>query len=109
MNVGDKIIGQAGTNPLSVNELLRLQRIVLANSKYVKFGLRTEGGFIGVHDRSTGSPIPDHISAKYTDLDRLMNGLLNTNQILRQSNVDAVISAAVIAFGFVFIHLKMVW
>lgn len=100
-----QIIGQAGTNPLSVNELLRLQRIVLANSKYVKFGLRTEGGFIGVHDRSTGSPIiPDHISAKYTDLDRLMNGLLNTNQILRQSNVDAVISAAVIAFGFVFIH-----
>jgi Fic family protein len=99
-----QIIGQAGTNPLSTNELLRLQRIVLANSKYVKFGLRTEGGFIGVHDRSTGSPIPDHISAKYTDLDRLMNGLLSTNQILRQSNVDAVISAAIIAFGFVFIH-----
>jgi hypothetical protein len=99
-----QIIGQAGTIPLSIEELLRLQNIVLANSKYVKFGLRTEGGFIGVHDRTTGSPIPDHISAKYTDLNKLMNGLLATNEILRNSNMDAIISAAIIAFGFVFIH-----
>ena len=99
-----QIIGQAGTSPLSVNELLRLQHIVLANSKYVKFGLRCEDSFIGIHDRSTGSPIPDHISAKDTDLGQLMAGLLATNQVLRSGNVDAVISAAIIAFGFVFIH-----
>jgi hypothetical protein len=48
-------------------------------------------------------PLPEHISAKWQDIDLLMNGLLTTNNLL-ENNYDAVLSAAGIAFGFVFIH-----
>jgi len=67
-------------------------------------GLRTQEGFIGEHDRETFAPIPDHISAKVQDLPVLMNGLIETNKILNQSQYDPVLMATVMAFGFVFIH-----
>jgi len=67
-------------------------------------GFRKKGGFIGEHDRVTGEPIPDHISAKAQDLKPLLNGLMATNEVLQDETFDAVIAAAVIAFGFVFIH-----
>jgi hypothetical protein len=44
-------IAEAGLHPLTVDELLRLQSIVIADARFVKMGLRQEGGFIGVHDR----------------------------------------------------------
>jgi Fic family protein len=37
-------------------------------------------------------------------LDLLIEGLLKTNQILLNSSFNAVLSASIIAFGFVFIH-----
>jgi Fic family protein len=49
-------------------------------------------------------PIPDHISAKFNDLDSLISGLIETNSNLQKSTYDAVLAAATIAFGFVFIH-----
>jgi Fic family protein len=67
-------------------------------------GLRTQGGFVGEHDRITGEPIPDHISAKHEDLDDLIDGLIEANKILINNPFDAVLAATVIAFGFVFIH-----
>ena len=67
-------------------------------------GIRQEEGFIGEHDRETFVPIPDHISAKAEDLNSLMTGLLNTNNLLQDSDYDPVLAAATIAFGFVFIH-----
>ncbi|MBL4904457.1 MAG: Fic family protein [Flavobacteriaceae bacterium] len=99
-----KAIGQAGQKPLSVDELVRLQQIVIENSRFTKMGLRTEGGFVGEHDRTTGEPIPDHISAKQQDIVQLINGLIATNNILQEETYDAVLAAATIAFGFVFIH-----
>ena len=53
---------------------------------------------------SSGEPIPDHISAKWQDLPQLMQGLIDANKLLIDSEMDAVVSAAIIAFGFVFIH-----
>ncbi len=68
-------------------------------------GLRTAGGFIGEHDRSTtGEPIPEHISARWQDLDILLNGLLETDSITEKFQFHPVLTAAKIAFGFVFIH-----
>jgi hypothetical protein len=67
-------------------------------------GLRVQGGFVGEHDRITGEPIPDHISAKYEDLDELIDGLIEANKILINDDFDAVLAATIIAFGFVFIH-----
>jgi hypothetical protein len=34
----------------------------------VTLGLRTEGGFVGTHDRDTQAPVPEHISARPHDL-----------------------------------------
>jgi Fic family protein len=97
-------IGQAGTKNLSKEELIRLQQIVIENHRFIEMGFRKKGGFIGEHDRSSGEPIPNHISAKWEDLDQLLSGLINTNEKLLNSDLDAVLTATVIAFGFVFIH-----
>lgn len=97
-------IGQAGTKNLSKEELIRLQQTVIENDRFLEMGFRKKGGFIGEHDRTSGEPIPDHISAKSEDLDQLVSGLLSTNNKLLTSDLDAVLTATVIAFGFVFIH-----
>lgn len=99
-----KAIGQAGKKQLTVEELERLQDIVIGAKKLKNMGLRTQEGFIGEHDRETFSPLPDHISAKSKDLPSLMKGLLDTNKLLQESGYDPVLVAATIAFGFVFIH-----
>ncbi len=99
-----RIIGQAGVKPLSKEELIRLQQIVIENSRFTKMGFRKEGGFVGEHDRTTGEPIPDHISAKWQDLEQLIDGLIETCHKMEAANFNAVLIAAKIAFGFVFIH-----
>ncbi|WP_340156160.1 Fic family protein [uncultured Winogradskyella sp.] len=99
-----KAIGQAGNKPLGVAELERLQQIVIENARFVKLGLRDEGGFVGEHDRSTGAPLPEHISAKHTDIASLLNGWVSANVLMQDASYDAVLAAASIAFGFVFIH-----
>jgi len=99
-----KAIGQAGNHPLSKEELLRLQQIVIENSRFIKMGFRKEGGFVGEHDRSTGEPIPEHISARWQDLNELLDGLMETNSKLEKSEFHPVLTATIIAFGFVFIH-----
>lgn len=97
-------IGQAGMYELSHDEFLRLQEIIIANFRFTHYGYRNEGGFVGEHERSTGLPIPDHISARPEDIWSLMEGLLETNQLLKESDFDPILAAAIIAFGFVFIH-----
>ncbi|RCW30026.1 Fic family protein [Marinilabilia salmonicolor] len=97
-------IGQAGTNALSKDELLRLQQMVIENTRFVMLGFRREGGFVGEHDRLTGEPVPEHISARWQDLEQLMSGLTATSYLLEEEEIDAVVAAAIVAFGFVFIH-----
>jgi len=97
-------IGQAGLNDLSKEELIRLQQLVIENTRFVQMGLRKKGGFVGEHDRVSGEPIPDHISAKSQDLDDLVDGLIDVNKLFIKDDIHAVLAAAVIAFGFVFIH-----
>lgn len=97
-------IAQAGSNELNKNELKRLQQVVIENTRFIEMGFRTKGGFIGEHDRISGEPIPEHISAKWQDLPRLLNGLIETNKLLINSTIDPVLAASIIAFGFVFIH-----
>lgn len=100
-----RAIGQAGQKPISKDELIRLQQIVIDNPRFTKIGLRKQGGFVGEHDRRHGTPIPDHISAKWQDLNALMDGLVSTNRKLEEDeSFDAVLTAALIAFGFIFIH-----
>jgi len=100
-----RAISQAGIRPINLEELLRLQRIVIEDTRFVKLGLREDGGFIGVHERGTGMPLPDHISAHPKDLPLLLEGMTEAyNDLHKKEDIDPVILAAVIAFGFVFIH-----
>ena len=99
-----KAIGEAGRNPLTKEELLRLQQIIIESKRFTKMGFRTEGGFVGDRERISGEPIPDHISAKWQDIDSLIDGLIETSSLLEEKKFDPVLAATSIAFGFVFIH-----
>lgn len=100
-----RAIGEAGRNQITKEELLRLQQIVIDNTRFTKMGWREQGGFVGEHDRRLGTPIPDHISAKWQDIHSLMEGLIAVSQKLeKDESFDAVLAATMVAFGFVFIH-----
>ncbi len=98
-----RAIGEAGRQPLDGEELLRLQRIVIGDARFVRLGFRKEGGFVGEHDRETRMPLPDHISARPEDLPSLTSGMIAFDQGPAQT-LDPVIAAAILAFGFVYIH-----
>ena len=99
-----RIIGEAGQRKLSIPELEHLQQIVISDNRFIEPGLRMEGGFVGEHDRATGMPMPDHISARAEDLNTLLSGLIDTYELLCNDDFDPVLLATVLAFGFVFIH-----
>jgi hypothetical protein len=98
-----RAIGEAGRAPLDLDELLRLQRIVIGDQRFVRLGLRREGGFVGEHERETQRPIPDHISARPEDLPSLVEGMIAFDHTA-EAHLDPVIAAAVLAFGFVYVH-----
>jgi len=66
-------------------------------------GFRQEGGFIGEHDHDSRMPLPDHISARPEDLPSLIDGMVAFDRGPAQ-RLHAVIAAAVLAFGFVYVH-----
>jgi hypothetical protein len=98
-----RAIGEAGRAPLDEQEFLRLQSIVIGDERFVKLGFRQEGGFVGEHDRDTQRPIPDHISARHEDIASLMAGLIAFDHNA-ENDLDPIVAAAVLAFGFVYIH-----
>ncbi|WFU42170.1 Fic family protein [Bradyrhizobium sp. CB82] len=98
-----RAIGEAGRAPLDEQEFLRLQAIVIGDERFVRLGFRKDGGFVGEHDRDTQRPIPDHISARHEDIASLMAGLIAFDHSA-ENDLDPVIAAAVLAFGFVYIH-----
>ena len=99
-----KAISEAGSRPLSIEELEHLQSVVIGDARFVELGLRTEGGFVGDHDRLSQRPLPDHISARANDLEDLLNGVIAFGERALAGQLDPVVSAATIAFGFVYIH-----
>ena len=98
-----RAIGEAGRQVLDRDELLRLQKIVMGDGRFIKLGFREDGGFVGEHDRETRMPLPDHIDARPEDLSSLIDGMIAFDRGHAQA-LDAVIAAAVLAFGFVYAH-----
>ena len=98
-----RAIGEAGRQPLDREELLRLQRIVIGDSRFVKLGFRVEDGFIGEHDRESHTPSPIISAPAPEDLSSLIDGMIAFDHGPAQA-MDAVIAAAILAFGFVYIH-----
>jgi len=99
-----RAIGEAGVRPMTIDELERLQRVVIGDARFVKLGLRDEGGFVGTHDRQTQEPVPGHISARPQDLRDLLDGIIEYDGRSLAGGVDPVSAAAAIAFGFVYAH-----
>jgi len=97
-------IAQAGSRELSPGELDRLQKIVIGDNRFVELGFRTEGGFVGSHDRLTHEPLPGHISARPEDVRDLVEGIITYDQRASTGGLDPVVAAAVVAFGFVYVH-----
>jgi Fic/DOC family protein len=98
-----RAIGEAGRQPIDLDELLRLQRIVIGDDRFVRLGLRDEEGFVGDRDRDSGVPLPDHISARHEDLPSLIDGLVAFDRNAAP-HLDAILAATILAFGFVYIH-----
>ncbi|MBK5935615.1 Fic family protein [Halorhodospira halophila] len=98
-----RAIGEAGRHPIDIEELLRLQSLVIGDARFVKLGLRTEGGFIGTREHPGLRPLPEHISARPEDLPDLVSGMIAFDQEAA-SALDPVVAAAVLAFGFIYAH-----
>ena len=96
-------VGKAGQVALSVDGLVKLQREPIGDARFVSTGLRREGGFVGQHD-VFGIPDPEHIGAAHGDLTALLEGLVIFERGARDLDYDPVLTAASIAFGFVYIR-----
>jgi len=98
-----RAVVQAGKSPLTLEEVLRLQSVLIEDTRFVREGLRPDGVFLGGRDHH-GDPLPEFIGARPQDLTDLMNGLLEANGRMREDGIDPVLKAAATAFGFVYIH-----
>jgi hypothetical protein len=58
---------QAGKNPLSVEEIIRLHGILIEDNRFVQGGLRTVGVFLGELNPD-GEPLPEFIGANPEDV-----------------------------------------
>jgi hypothetical protein len=94
---------EAGRRPLTLEEMERLQGILIGDNRFVAIGPRTDGVFLGERDRD-GNPIPEFIGARPQDLRDLLDGLFAANARMAKGHLDPVIQAAAIAFGFVYVH-----
>ena len=94
---------QAGRNRLTLDEIIRLQRVLIEDTRFVHAGLRPDGVFLGERDHN-GDPLPEFIGARPGDLDDLMSGLLEANDRMREDGLDPVLKATATAFGFVYVH-----
>ena len=98
-----KAVLQAGKNKLTLDEIVRLQDVLIEDRRFVHVGLRPDGVFLGERDHNQ-EPLPEFIGARSEDLPELMAGMLHANDRMSADGVDAVLEAAATAFGFVYIH-----
>lgn len=94
---------EAGRRPLNQTEIYRLHTILIGDDRFTEIGYRTAGVFLGERDY-TNDPLPEFIGARQTDVPALMTALNECNNRMRPSDLDAVLQAAAVAFGFVYIH-----
>lgn len=96
-------ISKAGQIELSEARLVALQHEIIGDNRFVKIGLRNEGGFIGRHD-AFSQPEPEHVSANAPDLPSLLMGLFEFDFQSTEFDFHPVLAAACISFGFVYMH-----
>ncbi|MFN3429219.1 MAG: Fic family protein [Candidatus Sericytochromatia bacterium] len=94
---------EAGRRPLDMEELEQLHRTLIGDDRFVTVGLRRDGVFLGERDRD-GEPLPEFIGAPPEHLTELMAGFFACNDRMKNHDLDAVLQAAALAFGFVYVH-----
>ena len=94
---------QAGRNPLTLDEIVRLHGVLIEDRRFVHVGFRPDGVFLGERDHE-GDPLPEFIGVRPDDLASLMQGLIEANDRMRDARLDPVLQAAATAFGFVYVH-----
>jgi Fic/DOC family len=94
---------QAGKNPLTLDEIVRLHTVLIEDTRFTQAGLRPDGVFLGERDHE-GDPLPEFIGARPQDLESLVQGMIDANDRMREGTLDSVLQAAATAFGFVYIH-----
>jgi len=97
------VVAKSGQTELSLSGLIDLQRELIGDDRFVHIGLREEGGFVGRHD-ALGNPEPEHVSANVPDLAGLLEGMIAFEALSKHAKYDAILTAASVAFGFVYIH-----
>lgn len=98
-----RAVVQAGKHALTLEEINRLHGVLIEDNRLVRPGLRPDGVFLGERDHDN-NPMPEFIGARPDDLDSLMKGMIATNTRMRDDGIDAVLQAAITAFGFVYVH-----
>jgi hypothetical protein len=98
-----KAVLQAGKFPITKEEIVRLQKIIIEDSRFTHIGLRKEGVFLGERD-ADHNPLPEFIGANPEDLETLVAALVAADGTMAADGLDPVLHAAAIAFGFVYIH-----
>ncbi len=94
---------EAGKRKLTQDELYWLHTILIGDDRFTEIGYRSTGVFLGERDYAN-DPIPEFIGARVSDVPALMDGLLGCNNRIRSTDIDPVVQAAAIAFGFVYVH-----
>ncbi len=94
---------QAGKNRISLDELNRLHRVLIEDTRFTRSGIRPDGVFLGERDHD-GNPLPEFIGARPDDLADLVAGMLAANERMREDGIDPVLQATATTFGFVYIH-----
>lgn len=94
---------QAGKNKLTIEEIVRLHRVLIEDMRFVFPGLRPNAVFLGERDHFD-NPLPEFIGARPQDLNDLCSGMLAANDRMRHDKFDPVLQAAATAFGFIYIH-----
>ena len=93
----------ANRHPLIDKALLvEIQQIVM-EERYAEYDYRSSQNYVG-ETAFSGREIIHHIGCKPGDVKRLMAGMIACQMRMRESGIDPVVEAAVIAFGFVYIH-----
>ncbi len=97
---------EAGKRPLNEAGIYRLHRILIGDDRLTPIGYRKDEVFLGERDHNN-EPMPEFIGARPEDIPDLMAALLGCNDLLRvmgSGDIDPVLQAAILAFGFVYIH-----
>lgn len=101
-----RIIADSRDVQLSLASIERLHKSLFdpKEQRFVVYGLREKGGFVGRHDYRDQSPIPDHVSARHEDVPALLTAIFDAYDLQQSSGLNPALIATLIGFGFVFVH-----